>query len=148
MKYLFLIIFVSFSISLYPQIQENKICVLLDIDCIETVIMYKSLNEDSALKLQHNFEEEDYITFNIISKNDSMFYVEANYEINGFIGRGWIKRSVPIKIFARNYMQSLNLYSNPAKESSVQCEIKEYIPEQYDVLDYDGLWLKIRIIHN
>ena len=45
-------------------------------------------------------------------------------------------------------MQSLNLYSNPAKESSVQCEIKEYIPEQYDVLDYDGLWLKIRIIHN
>ena len=145
MKYLFFFAFINLNIFLYSQVQENKVCVLLDVDYSGVILMYQSLDENSVIELQHDFEEEDFITFDIISKNDSMYYVEANYEINGFIGKGWIRRNVPIKIYVRNYSQSLNLYSFPQKDSPVQCEIKEYLPAMFDVLDYDGYWLKVKI---
>ena len=120
----------------------------MDIDYAGTISMYKNLNGNKITKLQHNFEDEDFITFSILAKNDTMYYVEASFEIDGVIGRGWIEKSDHIKIYCRNYDQSLNLYTQPSEQSPVQCIIEEYFSEQCDVIDYDGDWLKIKISLN
>jgi len=97
--------------------------------------------------LKQDFKNEDYITFEIIDKNDSMFYVSASYEIAGFISKGWIKKDCNIGIYSRAYDTPLKLYTNPNTTSKISCIIKEYNPNMYIVIDCIGQWLKVKTIY-
>lgn len=131
--------------------QNNIKCnayVFLNPDFKGTKALYDKPNGKIIKYLQHNFNEEDYIGFKILDKNDSMFYVSANYEIKGFIAKGWIKKDKNIGIYSRAYDCSLKLYSKPNISSKINYTIKQYDPNMYVVVDCCGKWLKIKKIYN
>lgn len=138
----------TFNFSLLFS-QSNEKCnasVFINPDFTGELILYDNLNGKVLKTLKHNFEEEDYIGLEILNKNDSMFYVNASYEIGGFIGKGWIKKNKNIGIYSRAYDQPLNLYSQANKKSEIIAVLKEYNPDMYIVIDCIGKWLKVKTI--
>ena len=89
--------------------------------------LYDKPNGKIIKYIKQDMKNEDYITLEIIDKNDSMFYVSANYEIGGFISKGWIKKDKNIGIYSRAYNCLLKLYTKPNENSEVNFIIKGYI---------------------
>jgi hypothetical protein len=74
-----------------------------------------------------------------------MFYVIANYSINGIIGKGWIKRNdIALGIYSKAYQSNLKLYQKPSKASKISSTIGKYIPQLY-VIDCQNNWLLVDI---
>lgn len=148
MKKYLTFIFLLLSKFTYAQEIESKVCVLLEYNFDGVINLYNNSMKDSALIIQNDLENEDYIYFGLIAKNDSMYYVEARFEIMGYIGKGWIDRNNTLKIYSRNYSQKLILYAEPNSISNVQCVIDKYVPLLFDVLDFNGQWLKVKLKYN
>ena len=146
MKQIILIIYFLIATNIGAQtLKTEKLdcVVLLDINYKGEVNLYDSKGKIMT-KLKHNLAEEDYITFKIIGKNDSMFYVEASYSIKGFIEKGWIKKNnSKIGIFSRAYNSELNLYEKPKETSKIKSSIKEYTPQLLHIKDCQDNWLLI-----
>lgn len=115
----------------------------MDIDYEGEKNLYDTPGGSVIKILKHNLEDEDYIGFKIISRNDSMFYVEAYYSIKGFIAKGWIKKDKYLGIYARSYDTNLKLYKEPGVNSEILAS-EEYNPCMYQVIDSSGGWLKIK----
>jgi hypothetical protein len=97
----------TFLISIFGSAQslKNKKCkcsILVDINFKGIINLFDRPNGKTYKKLKHDFQNEDYLLLNINGKNDSMFYVIANYSINGIIGKGWIKRNGNVKKITGN----------------------------------------------
>lgn len=127
--------------------KDNKktVPIFMDIDYKGEKNLYDQPGGSVIKNLKHNLEEEDYIGFNIISRNDSVFYVEAYYSIKGFISKGWIKKDKYLGIYARNYDVKMKLYKEPNINSKVLWH-EEYNPSMYEVIDSSGEWLKIKVV--
>ncbi len=124
--------------------QKCEACVFLDPNFKGTKALYDKPNGKIIKIVQHNFKEEDYIGFEILYRNDSMFYVSAYYAIKGFISKGWIKKDKHIGIYSSAYNCSLKLYIKPTKKSRISYIIKEYDPKMLIVIDCFRNWLKVK----
>ena len=141
LKIIFLFLPLIFNgIAQTGEDNKTETLVLLDIKYKGTICLY---NKEGKLikKLKHNFKEEDYLVFNIVGKNDSMYNVRANYAIAGFIATGWIKRSnSKLGVYSKAYSSILNLYQYPKNNGPIQQAIKEYNPELFEVKDWQDGW--------
>lgn len=119
--------------------------VFMDIEYTGQKALYDKPGGKIVRLLKHNFEEEDFIVFDLMSKNDSMFYVKAYYAIDGFIAEGWITKDF-VGIYSRDCGNPFVLYKQPDKTKGVQCTVKEYNPGAFFVTDYQGKWLKVKAV--
>jgi hypothetical protein len=130
----------------FPQSEDIGTCIFLDITYKDTISLFNQQGVEVINRFEHNFENEDFISFEILNSNDSMFYVNAYYAIDGFITKGWIKKDNHLGIYSRAYNQPLKLYEYPCCDSEVQCIIEEYNPDIYIVTDCENGWLKVETI--
>ncbi|HML64433.1 MAG TPA: hypothetical protein PKC55_06350 [Dysgonomonas sp.] len=138
------LLFVSSSFSFEIK-QKEDVSIFMDIDYKGSKLLYDEPGGHVVKKLKHDFVNEDFIVFNIINKNDSMFQVEAYYSIKGYIGKGWIKKDKHLGIYSRAYgSQPLRLYSKPSMKSRV-VYTEGVSTSMYVVTDYHGQWLKVKI---
>ena len=120
--------------------------ILLNYEFKGGILLFNTPDSKVCKILKHNFKSDDYIYFDILNQNDSMFYVRANYSINGTIAKGWIKKNnAALGIYAKAYSGNLKLYLSASKSSKISAIVKEYTPGFYQVLDSKKGWLNVEI---
>ena len=122
--------------------------VFLDYEFSGEVQVFDKPNGMIVKTVKNNFEAEDNIMFDLLERNDSMFYVVVYWSMyNEFVIKGWICKSKYISIHTRAndaVNRPLILYKNPDNTSQIVAIDKEYNPEVYEVIDFKGRWLKIK----
>lgn len=155
---LFIITLVLFSCgtkNINSQLQESKkkiiqnntnyVSVFLDIDFSGKVQIFDKPKGTVIKTLKNNINEEDFIMFDLLEKNDSMFYITAYSSLdNTFITKGWIYKNNHIGIYSSTYNRNFILYKMPYNEKEIIAIDKEYNPNMYEVIDFESRWLKIK----
>ncbi len=134
-----------FWLAGHSQEHKYSVPVLMDIDFPGVKYLYDTPGGRVVRELRHNAREEDFVVFTILDKNDSMFYVSADYCIKGHIGKGWIKKDDTVGIYSRAYNKPLVLFKSPDPGSGAECVMEEYHPGVFVVTDCAGRWLKVRV---
>ena len=130
------------------QRYENVATVLLDVDFMGEIYVYDKPDGKIIKTLKNNIEETNFVMLDLLQKNDSMFYVIAYNSLEeDTITRGWIMKSHHLGIYSRMYTPEIDpliLYENP--NDSLQIVVKDtvYNPEVYEVIDFEGKWLKVK----
>ena len=125
----------------------NNSCIFLDIDYTGAVNIYDKPGGKTIQSLKHDMEDENFLMFTILQKNDSMFLVNAYYSIPQFDSTsvtGWIKKNNKLEIYSRAYNEPLILYTYPDKNKGVKTILKEYYPDMWIVTDCHKNWLKVK----
>ena len=147
---LFIILMFFLRIDLYSQekVRECNSSIFLDIDYSGEIPVYDHPNGNITNIVKNDFNKENYVLFDILLSNDSLFYVSAYYSIGDIIIpiKGWIKKNIHLGIFSRAYNEPLIFYACPSKYSKSVYIEKEYNPNMYVVLDCIDRWLKVRIV--
>lgn len=146
--YYFIIILLTLSCSGQNLKGKDFNCsIVVDVNYKGSIEIFKKKDCKKIIKkVKHNFEEEDYLYFNILKATDSLYYIEANYSINGLIVKGWVKKKQPVfGIYSKAYSEVLNLHEMPNKSSKTSAIVK-YSPKLFKVLDCQENWLLVSIL--
>lgn len=118
--------------------------VLIDVENKNEVLVYDRPTGIVIKSLRHNFKDEDYLIAKIKKDSAGCFWVDISYSIAGNSFEGWIKKTEPIGIYARNYESQLKLHSSPDKTSKITA-ILNWNPELYHVTGCSEKWLYVKI---
>lgn len=123
---------------------SNIASVFLDYNFIENITVFDSIGQ--VIKtIKNDIDNENVVTFQLLEKNDSMFHVIAYWSLDQkFLVDGWIYRKNRLRIFSASYNQDFILYEVPYTRENIVVTQKEYNPQMYEVVDFEGNWLKIR----
>jgi hypothetical protein len=96
--------------------------------------------------IKNNIEEEDFIMFDLLQKRDSMYYVIAYSGLTDqVLAIGWISQNTNLGVYSAAYGDlHCSLYKMPFNRKQIIITEKVYNPNMYEVLDFDGKWLKVR----
>ncbi len=120
------------------------VTVFLDSDFAGEVRVFDEANSRKGKTVRNDIERENIVMFDLLAKNDSLFYVIAYWALdNDIIAKGWIHKESHLGIFSAAYDQNFVLYKEPNTRSEVVLVDEEYNPEMYEVTDFEGKWLKI-----
>lgn len=141
-------------------IKENDVVCLKD-QCEETATIFLDINFTGDINifdkpggkiittLKNNITEENFVMFDLLQKNDSMFYVIAYYSLDeSIITKGWVFKNSHYGIYSRMYnpeVRPLILFENPNDTLHVIVKETKYNPNIYEVIDFDGNWLKVKV---
>lgn len=143
-------IFLLLTIDVYPQGKVDKCntSIFLDPDYSGEISLYDRPDGNVTNIVKNDISKENYILFDILLSNDSLFYVSAYYSIDNMDIpiKGWIKKNIHLGVYSRAYNKSLFLYTRPSKDSIYIYIEKEYNPNMYVVLDCIDKWLKVRTV--
>lgn len=130
------------------ELYENVATVFLDIDFTGEIYVYDKPDGKIIKTLKNNIEETNFVMLDLLQKNDSMFYVIAYNSLEeDTITRGWIMKSHHLGIYSRMYTPEIDpliLYENPNDSLQIVAKDTEYNPEMYEVVDFEGKWLKVK----
>lgn len=123
---------------------SNIASVFLDYNFIEDITVFDSIGQ--VIKtIKNDIENENVVMFQLLEKNDSMFHVIAYWSLDlKFLVDGWIYKKNHLRIFSASYNQDFILYEVPYTRENIVVTEKEYNPQMYEVIDFEGNWLKIR----
>jgi len=126
----------------------NFVSVFLNIDYKGSIDVFDKPNGKIIKSLKNDFEGEDFVMFDLLHKNDSMFFVISYYSTSdSIIAKGWIHKSKYISIYTRAndaVNRPLILYKYPNNTSQIVAKDMEYNIDMYEVIDFEGRWLKIK----
>lgn len=123
----------------------NFASVFLDIGFSGEVSIFDKPNGKVFKVLKNNIDEDDFVMFGLLKKNGDMFYVVAYSSIdNALITKGWISKNNHLGIYSSTYDRSFVLYKSPNDKREILVTDKEYNPNIYEVVDFEGKWLKIK----
>jgi hypothetical protein len=123
----------------------NFVTVFLDIEFSGEVQVFDKPNGKVVKTLKNNIDEEDFIMFDLLKKNDNMFYIVAYSSLGeNVIIKGWIYKNNRLGIFSSTYNRDFILYKEPNNRKKIVAIDKEYNPDMYEVIDFEGRWLKIK----
>lgn len=130
------------------ELYENVATVFLDIDFTGEIYVYDKPDGKIIKTLKNNIEETNFVMLDLLQKNDSMFYVIAYNSLEeDTITRGWIMKSHYLGIYSRMYTPEIDpliLYKNPNDTLQIVVKDTVYNPEVYEVMDFEGKWLKVK----
>ena len=130
------------SITEFFSRNGNSISVFLDLDFTGEVTIFDKSNH-VVKTIKNDIENENYVMFELLQKNDSMFYVIAYWSLDyDVIAKGWINKNNHLGIYSATYNSDLILYEKPYNQEKI-IVTDEYNSEIYKVTDFDGRWLKI-----
>lgn len=129
----------------HTQNNSNYVSVFLDIDFSGKIQIFDKPNGTIIKTLKNNIHEGDFIMFDLSEKNDSMFYITAYSSLdNTLITKGWIYKNNHIGIYSSTYNRNFILYKIPYNEKEIIAIDTAYNPNMYEVIDFEGKWLKIK----
>ena len=165
--YLFVICFVLLSCENFAQNKEiwkevveerttehpeSPPKIFLDIDFVGDINIYDLPNGEVVSTIRNNADEENFVLFDLLQKNDSMFYVAAYYSLDDdFIAKGWVFKCKHFVVYDRMYNPEkypLILYEKPNDTSRIICKKMYYTIGAHEVIDFSGKWLKVKVIIN
>ena len=98
----------------YTQNNTNYVSVFLDIDFSGKIQIFDKPEGRVIKTLKNNINEGDFIMFDLLEKNDSMFYITAYSSLdNTLITKGWIYKNNHIGIYSSTYNRNFILYKIP-----------------------------------
>lgn len=96
-------------------------------------------------RLRNNLEEEDIVMFDLLQKNDTMYYVLAYSGLTDeVLATGWIYKDNNLTVDFSAYDRDLVIYRNVNDRSDKIVSDKEHLVTDVEVIDFEGDWLKIR----
>lgn len=133
-----------FCNSIYSQ---NYNCeTFIKIDYTNDIKVFSKPKGKLIFKAKNDTLKEDFLSLTILKQSLDYYYVSL---INGQLGKerkGWIKKTEPIAIYARNYGNTeLNLYEKPNVDSKVKCKIDKWFNDMFEVLNCQNKWLYVRL---
>lgn len=124
--------------------------VFINIEYTGKVAVYNSpFSNKIATYVQNN--DEDIVMFDLLHKQDSMYYVIA---YNGGTGQvlaiGWISKEnhLDISLKATSYGRYLTIYENANDRKSIIFSDKEELFTDIKIIDFENDWLKIKFNYN
>ena len=130
------------------ELYENVATVFLDIYFTGEIYVYDKPDGKIIKTLKNNIEETNFVMLDLLQKNDSMFYVIAYNSLEeDTITRGWIMKSHHLGTYSRAYAPEIDpliLYENPNDTLQIVVKDTVYNPEVYEVVDFEGKWLKVK----
>lgn len=140
--------------TIMPPVGQSEVgaTIFLDINFSEGINIYDKPNGKVITTTQNSVEKEDFVLFDLLHKTDSLFYVVAYHSLDeSTIAKGWILKNKRLGIYSRAYdaeNHPLVLYECPDDTSQIVAKKAYYDPVMYEVVDFEGKWLKIRAIIN
>lgn len=118
----------------------------IKIDYIKDIKVYSKPKGKLIFKVKNDTLKEDFVSLTILKKSLSYYYVSLINEQVGKERKGWIKKSEPIAIYARNYGDTeLNLYEKPNVDSKVKFKIEKWYNDMFEVLNCENKWLYVKL---
>jgi hypothetical protein len=122
----------------------NFVAVFLDIEYAGKINVFDKPNGKITKTLENDFEKDKYINLDLLSKNDSMFYVVAYDAMDcEFIIKGWIYKKSYLSVYFSTYDRDLIIYKKAYDKKNIIVAGKENDFSNVKVLDFEGRWLKI-----
>lgn len=122
--------------------------VFLDVDFDSIVEVFDIPPYGKKIKdLRNNIEEEDFVIFDLLQKQDSMYYVIAySGSTDDVLAIGWISQKTKLGVYSAAYGDlHCSLYKTPFDRKQIIITEAVYNPNMYEVLDFEGKWLKVRV---
>jgi hypothetical protein len=99
------------------------------------------IQNDSSNQFTFEILRQDVKYFLVVPSNTNP---QAERQV---LDTGWIHSSY-LKIFARNYSSTLTLYQDATTNSAPKTTIKEFFPDEYQILKCKKDWLYVRLQKN
>ena len=123
----------------------NFLTVFLNIEFSGTVAVYDIPHGKIIKYVQNDIEEEDFVMFDLLQKQDSMYYVIAYSGLtNRILAKGWISKNNHLDIYFSTYDSDLIVYKNANDRGVKMFSDKEHLFNDIEVLDFENNWLKIK----
>ena len=123
----------------------NFLTVFLNIEFSGTVAVYDIPHGKIIKYVQNDIEEEDFVMFDLLQKQDSMYYVIAYSGLtNRILAKGWISKNNHLDIYFSAYDSDLIVYKNANDRGVKMFSDKEHLFKDIEVLDFENNWLKIK----
>lgn len=123
----------------------NFLTVFLNIEFSGTVAVYDIPHGKIIKYVQNDIEEEDFVMFDLLQKQDSMYYVIAYSGLtNRILAKGWISKNNHLDIYFSAYDSDLIVYKNANDREVKMFSDKEHLFKDIEVLDFENNWLKIK----
>ena len=122
--------------------------VFLDVDFDSIVEVFDIPPYGKKIKdIKNNIEEEDFVIFDLLQKRDSMYYVIAySGSTDDVLAIGWISQNTKLGVYSAAYGDlHCSLYKTPFDRKQIIITEAVYNPNMYEVLDFEGNWLKVRV---
>ena len=135
------------SLLLRQDDNSHIITIFLDPEFTGKVDVFEEPKGGIIKSIQNNLEEDDIVMFDLLQKTDSMYYVIAYSAIDDrILAKGWIYQKNKLGIYSAAYGDMYcSLYEKPSNRAKVIITEKEYNPNVYQVLDFEGKWLKVQV---
>lgn len=132
-----------------PTEQPKKgVSIFLDIDFVGNINIYDKPNGKVISIVRNNVEEENFVLFDLLKKDNNMFYIVAYHSLEeDTIAEGWVFKNKHFRIYDRMYnpeKSPLILYKNPNNTSQIVSNKTYYDPVMHEVIDFSGNWLKVK----
>ena len=136
----------SDTLQLIRHTDTNILTVFLNIEYAGKVAVFDIPHGKITKYVQNNIEEEDFVMFDLLQKQDSMYYIIAYSGLTDHIlAKGWISQNTNLGVYSAAYGDlHCSLYKTPFNRKQIIITEKVYNPNMYEVLDFDGKWLKVR----
>lgn len=118
--------------------------VFFDIEISGEINVFDKPHGKVIKTLQYDKNDENCIMFDLLEKNDSMYYVVAYTSMFGkLLAKGWIDKDNHLAIYSSIGVGNFVLYKVPHDKKNILAVEKEYTGDSYNVIDFDGQWLQI-----
>lgn len=123
----------------------NFLTVFLNIEFEGTVPVFDIPHGKITKYVQNDIEEGDFVMFDLLQKQDSMYYVVAYSGLTDrILAKGWISKKNHLDIYFSTYDRDLIIYKNANDRKKKMFSDKEYLFDNIEVLDFENNWLKIK----
>ena len=125
----------------------NFLTVFLNIEFEGTVAVFDIPHGKITKYVQNDIKEEDFVMFDLLQKQDSMYYVIAySGSTDDVLAIGWISQNTKLGVYSAAYGDlHCSLYKTPFDRKQIIITESVYNPNMYEVLDFEGKWLKVRV---
>jgi hypothetical protein len=136
----------SDTLQIIEHTDTDFLTVFLNIEFAGKVEVFDIPNGKTTKYVQNDIEEEDFVMFDLLQKQDSMYYVIAYSGLtNNVLAKGWISKNTNLGVYSAAYGDlHCSLYKMPFNRKQIIITEKVYNSNMYEVLDFDGKWLKVR----
>jgi hypothetical protein len=148
LRYVFIAVLTTCISKAVAQSHPCNCGAVVDPDFKGKLLVYERPHGNMIKGFQHNFRGEGYLILSILKDSSEHFFVDVSTAIESDVGKtGWIKKSILIGTYARNYSpgELLHLYSKPTTSSKVRSIVPDWYQELYTIIKCSGEWAYVRI---
>lgn len=106
--------------SFYRPGDSCNCSVFLSLNEKNKITVYSTTQKIKVLdRVGHKLKEEDFVVFDILNANDSMYFVTASYAVSGKTIKGWISGNTRLAVFSKDPGKEILLYKEPENGEAV-----------------------------